>query len=353
MKNETRRALALGPKVAAALSGSWRLVPPLVDFAVADWPQTAARLLETGAGALGWWRVRGSHLHREPASMKLRHAYRLHSIHAGVREHLTARVFDRCREWGVEPLVAKGWAVACMYPEAGLRPSGDIDLFVRPEQYEAAEVALADFRPRQLAVDLHRGIDDLVDRPLDEVLARSEMRPCGTSRVRIAGPEDSLRHVCVHLMRHGAWRPLWLVDVAATVESVGDDFDWDYCLRGNAQRTQAVCCAVGLAHHLLGARVDRTPVADRARCLPRWLVPSVLHQWGRPYERFTDLPFASTLGHPVAIVPALRRRWPNEVESTMSVCGPFNNAPRLPLQVADGLVRLGRFVRGLPRYLLS
>jgi Uncharacterised nucleotidyltransferase len=337
-------ALALGTRVAAALAGSWRAVPPRAEFAADGWDATVQRLLETGAGGLGWWLVRDSGLRHVPASEKLHDAYRLHSVQSCVREHLVAQVFDRCRAFGVEPLLAKGWAVARLYPEAGLRPSGDIDLFVRPERRSSAELALVDFKPRQVTVDLHSGFPDLGDRSLDDVWSHSTLRRCGTSDVRITGLEDQLRHLCIHVLRHGAWRPLWLCDVAATVESIDASFDWDYCLRGSRQGREAVACAVGLAHHLLGARVEHTPLADRARCLPRWLVPSVLRQWGRRYGRYTDVPIVSALRRVSTIAPALRRRWPNAVESTMSVRGSFNNVPRLPFQLADCLLRLGKIM---------
>jgi hypothetical protein len=267
-----------------------------------------------------------------------------------MHEPIWAEVVERCRAAGVDPLLAKGWTVARMYPDPGLRPYGDIDLFVRSEQYSAAETALADFKGRQLTVDLHRGFPDLADCPLEEVFAHSQVCQYGTSRVRVVGPEDQLRHLCIHLLRHGAWRPLWLCDVAAALESVDVSFDWDYCLRGSRQRAEAVVCAICLAHQLLAARVEHTPLADRAHSLPRWLVPSVLRQWGLRYERFTDLPMLNTLRRPSGIVPALRRRWPNPVEATMSVGGPFNNLPRLPLQLADCLARLGRFAFRVARH---
>ena len=205
--------------------------------------------------------------------------------------------------------------------------------------------------PRRLLLDLQQGFPDLADHPLQEVFANSGVSECGGVQVRTVGPEDQLRHLCVHLMRHGAWRPLWLCDVAMAVESVDANFDWDYCLRGRRQRTQAVACAVGLAHQLLGARVDHTPLGNRARRLPRWLVPAVLRQWGVRHE-FNEL-FAAALRRPAEILPALRRRWPNPVEATMSVQGPFNNVPRLPFQLADCVVRLGGFLLRLPRDLRS
>jgi hypothetical protein len=349
----TARGIVLGRRLAQVLTGSWRSAPPQVDFAPVDWNSTVTRLLETGAGALGWWRVRGSELQHLPGSAKLHDAYRIHTLQACLHEPLWAEVVDRCGVAGVEPLLAKGWAIAHLYPEPGLRPYGDIDLFVRPEQYPAAGAELTGFRGRGLTVDLHRGFPDLADLPLEEVFAHSELWLCGTTHVRVPRKEDQLRHVCVHVLRHGAWRPLWLCDVAAALESVDASFDWDYCLRGSRQRTEAVACAAGLAHQLLGARIEHTPLADRAQSLPCWVVPSVLRQWGMRYERFTDLPMLSTLRHLSGIVPALRRRWPNPVEATMSVRGPFNNLPRLPFQLADSMARLGAFMFRLARHGLS
>jgi hypothetical protein len=303
-----------------------------------------SRLLETGAGSLGWWRVRGSKLADVPTSTRLHDAYRLHTLQADLYQRPTAEILRRCRACGVAPLLAKGWAVARLYPEAGLRPYGDVDLFVRPEQHEAAMLALADFRSPHLTVDLHCGFPDLGDRPLEDVFAHSEALQWDAVAVRTPRPEDRLRHLSVHLLRHGAWRPLWLCDIAASLESIDAHFDWDYCLSGSRQRTQAVVCAAGLAHHLLDARIDHTPLADGARRLPPWLVSSVLRQWGTPYERFTDAPMADALRHASDIVPALRRRWPNAVESTMSMNAPFNRAPRLPVQLADCAIRLGRWL---------
>ena len=45
--------------------------------------------------------------------------------------------------------------------------------------------------------------------------------------------EDQLRQLCLHLLRHGACRPLWLCDVAVMLESLPGDFDWDRCLGGD------------------------------------------------------------------------------------------------------------------------
>ncbi len=67
--------------------------------------------------------------------------------------------------------------------------------------------------------------------------------------------ETHLRVICFHLMREGAWRPLWLVDVAAALEFRPGNFDWHYCLR-DSRRARPVVHAIGLAHRLLGVKIE-------------------------------------------------------------------------------------------------
>ena len=64
----------------------------------------------------------------------------------------------------MKPLLAKGWAVARLYPEPGLRPYGDTDLYLRSEEYDAAVTALRNPDTLRGPVDLHRGFPELDDR---------------------------------------------------------------------------------------------------------------------------------------------------------------------------------------------
>lgn len=58
---------------------------------------------------------------------------------------------------GVEPLLIKGWAIARLYPGAGLRPYTNLDLIVRPSELGAARGNL--WKPPAVAVDLHEEPD--------------------------------------------------------------------------------------------------------------------------------------------------------------------------------------------------
>jgi hypothetical protein len=47
-----------GRLVAQALAGAWRSTPPALELSPAELDRIAPQLLKSGAGALGWWRVR-------------------------------------------------------------------------------------------------------------------------------------------------------------------------------------------------------------------------------------------------------------------------------------------------------
>jgi hypothetical protein len=197
-------------------------------------------------------------------------------------------------------------------------------------------------------VDLHDSLGDLADRPLDDLRSRAERvtlgDPSGTL-VRVLGGEDHLRLLSLHLLRHGAWRPLWLCDVALLVEKLGGALDWDLCLRGSREDARRVGLVIGLAHRLLGAALPASlprSAARAARAVPRWMVDATLRQWGRPYERYSDDPLLASVPRPRRLLAAARRRWPNPIEATVSVGASFGEAPRLPLQLADVIRRAGR-----------
>jgi len=165
--------------------------------------------------------------------------------------------------------------------------------------------------------------------------------------VRVFGPEDHLRLMALHLLRHGAWRPVWFCDLALMLETLPPDFDWACFMSGDGARTDAAVCAVRLAHELIGASLEGVPAAVRERTLPRRLVPAVLRQWGE--ARFephgTRTPMAVELRRPRGLLRALRARWPNAVEATVGRRARFNGLPRLPFQIGECLARTLRFAR--------
>jgi len=293
-------------------------------------------LLASGASALVWWRLCVAQGADPPveASAALGDAYRFHALEATLRARDLRRVVTTLRQAGVEPLLMKGWAAAQAYPELGLRPYSDIDLFVQPEWHARAARALADLGPRGTPVDLHAVIPDMPDRTPEVLYARSRELSLDGMPVRVLGPEDHLRFLCLHLLRHGVRRPLWLCDVGAAVEALPPDFDAAVCLEGELRRSEWVTCVLQLAHRLLGARLDGWPAKVRDPAPPHWTGATVLRTWGGPYvphasQRFT----LEGLGRPASVLASVRERWPSPLEATYWLGGPTTARLRLPWQL--------------------
>ena len=260
-----------------------------------------------------------------------------------MREAPLARAFAVLRAAGVEPILGKGWAVARHYPSPGLRPMGDIDVYVPAADAPRAHAALR--AAGDAPVDLHAGFAELDDRSAADLLARSQSVSLGDETVRVFGAEDHLRLLCLHLLRHGVIRPLWLVDVAAALETRPRGFEWDAFLAGGPGRTEAAVVALRLAHAVLGASLDGVSLRERAECAPSWIAPAVFREWGRgrpPHGART--PFK--LERPSRWARAIAVRWPNAIEATYATGAPWRGMPRLPIQVAAAAGRAARAIRG-------
>ncbi|MFL6216323.1 MAG: nucleotidyltransferase family protein [Blastocatellia bacterium] len=345
----TQSRRSRGRRVAQLLAGAWQQAAPSAPISAEEIAELAPLLLSMGAAGLAWRRIRETNLSRSPASAQLQQAYRFHSLEASVHAHRLKQVIARLRSFGVEPVLVKGWAIARLYPELGLRPFSDLDLCVLPDQYRAAQAALANPESRACNVDLHQGFGKFCDRQAEDIFARSQLVLLDDVEVRVLREEDHLHFLCLHLLRHGAVRPLWLCDIAVLLEQRAPGFDWARCLSGSRRAADWVACAIGLAHQLVGAEVEGTPVADRTRRLPGWLVPTVLREWGTPYRSPGQVEVY--LRHPLRLWRGLPKElphhWPNAIEATMTLKGPFNEMPRLPFQVGHVLSRSASLLRQL------
>jgi len=347
-------AQSRGALVSEILLGSWRASQsPGLDLSEVQLDEVTPLLYGSGAAALGWWRVRYTALHRTPSATVLHQAYRLQSLQAAIHQEKIKKIFRLCRGAGIEPILIKGWAAAGLYPERGLRPYGDIDLVVRPEKYQRAMTVIASPEAQDCWVDLHENISELADRSLGELFDRSQTVRLEEDAIRVLSPEDHLALLAVHLLKHGAWRPLWLCDIGAAVESLPDQFDWELCLGRDRRRAGWITSAIGLAHKLLGARVASPIIADRATRLPAWLPAAVLRQWQQPFATKQSptkhpVPIASQLRQPSGLWQGLRQRWPDPILATVSVHGQLNGLPRFPYQIANFVLRFGQFLSRCP-----
>lgn len=324
---------ARGRLIAASLAGVWRPRPPPWSLGPDELATAVPMLLASGSGALAWWRLQGSPVAATPPAAALGDAYRFHALEAVLRARDLQRIVLALRSAGVEPLLMKGWAAAQLYPEPGLRPYSDVDLFVLPAWQARAQDVLAHLDPVGTAVDLHARIPDMPDRAPEELYAGSRELTLDGTPVRVLGPEDHLRLLCLHQVRHGLRRPVWLCDIGAAVESLPPEFDPSACLRGEPHRSEWVACVLGLARTVLDARLDAWPAHVQRRCPPAWTVATLLREWGGRYQPHPSQQMADVRREPRRLAEALRERWPNPVEATYWLGGATGARWRLPFQL--------------------
>ncbi len=341
--------------IITALAGSWRsnAAPPQISSA--ELAEITPLLIQSGAAALVWWRIRDDELAKSDAGAQLHQLYRMHRLEASLHVGRLKRVFQQFNEAGIEPVLVKGWNVARLYPEPGLRHYFDLDLCVRHDCYAEANRLVASLGQERLYVDLHDELDHLDVMKWDEFFSRTQILMVDGTEVRVPCAEDHLRILCIHWLRHGAWRPAGLCDIAAALESRPGDFDWERCLGADPVRADWVACAIGLARVLLGAemRGQRSeskgrnadiPVRLSVRCerLPRWLVPAVLRKWDRSLSPNYRVPLLSVLssrdGAWKDFAKYFRARLDQPVRATIALHGRFNNCPRLPYQFGELLL---------------
>lgn len=346
---EKRRFESDGCVVAAALAGAWRSSPPNLETSSVDLAAIAPLLVRSGAGALGWWRIRQSGGQALPFALRrLQSTYLRYAVQAAEHESEVVGVFNALRSSGVEPILLKGWAIARWYPESGLRPSGDIDLYVSPDHYTRAKEVLRARLPGVYSTDLdHDTITRFSELTFEALYLRSQLVNLDGAEIRVPGAEDHLRIICLHMLKHGAWRPLWLCDVAAALESRPQSFDWNRCLGKHEIHSDWILCALALASRLIGAETRDTPACERTRTLPEWLVRSVLKQWNAPYPSNLP-PFVDQIRAgwwKAEMLRAIWQRWANPIEATVNAGGSFNKRSRLPFQVRDCVLRTVRLCR--------
>ena len=338
-----------GSLIAAVLARSWRAQPTALKISARQLADITPALLATGTAALVWRRVLHSDIEYADA-LELKEAYYFHTIRSTFHEYEVEQVFRLLRVAGVEPVLLKGWAVARLYPESGLRPYGDIDLFVRPRERRKAVAALASREGIKYNVDIeHEEFAHISDPAADELYARSKLVKLGETRIRIPGPEDHLRALCLHTLRHYAWRPLWLCDIAVMIESLPEDFNWDICLGASKREANWIACLIGLARQVLGAEPLEASVSRARARPPRWVGPALLRHWGRWSGPGPSEPAATAVvknvKNPFGMLGELLSRWDRPIRATVEMRGPFNDYLRLPFQVSYALLQTPRIVR--------
>lgn len=341
----------LGSLVAQTLRLSWRDSVDVPALSAETLKKSVPLILSTGAGSLAWHR-----LSRDPAatgSEALHEDYRRHAAEAILHEHAIKDLFKRVRKRSVEPILFKGWALARLYADPALRPYGDLDLWVRPEELDNVSRAFPADKNYPYCVELHVSFYPQYERSFDDVMTKSQLVPLDDAQIRVPGDEDHLRFICLHFLYHGGWRPLWLCDVGLMVESAGTGFDWDRCLRGKRKHADWVLCVIALAHQLLGADIAGTPAEERAKTLPRWLINAVLRQWGKgpgmSYAEKLTFSLPRNILKPSALARSFGEHWRNPIQASVEMNAWFNKSPRGLLQFGSAFLRIPEFTKNFGR----
>ncbi|MBS1847343.1 MAG: nucleotidyltransferase family protein [Actinobacteria bacterium] len=213
-------------------------------------------------------------------------------------------VLDRA---DIDVRVLKGTAVAALdFPDAQMRPTGDLDLLVRPEQIaRASDVLVAAGGMRidpdptpgwcglvgrgatvaigemNLEVDLHR---ILVWGPLGvrvpdrELWDTDRAYTFAEAERRTLGREETLLHACSHLLVLGVVRARELRDVAQIAAAPALDADRLLALARRWGQESILATAVVFAHRELGLAPDADPLGAWAAT---YRVPALDRLWLR------------------------------------------------------------------------
>ena len=350
-KTSAQPSSSAGRLIARALAGSWLSSPPPCELSDEELKTIAPLLMKSGAGALLWWRIQNTTLAHHEVAPDLQAVYRLQRLESLAHVQKIKTVVAHLNLAGIDCVLMKGWSVTRFYPEPGLRKYGDVDLCFAPHSVRAARQSLKSLGPLELYVDAHSGLGRHEKIDWADMIDRAETVDLDGVSVRVLGAEDHLRLLCLHWLRHDAWNPIGLCDIAAAFAARRSDFNWTVALGSDSKHADWMACALGLAHELLGVSLEETPVAERARRLPPWLVSEVLNRWetclNPNYRDMALKEMSPFLGSPARFAKELRRRWHYPIRATMEVRGSFNERPRALYQLAAILLRWTEFPRQL------
>ncbi|GLQ34749.1 hypothetical protein GCM10007939_10320 [Amylibacter marinus] len=324
----------LGALAAQALMGAWRSDPAVCDLPDATLSKIYPNLASVGGGGMLYQRCQARKDLAQYAQMQ--QGFKSAVLNNAVSGHAIAEVSQMLREAGIEHLLFKGASLSRYYGDAACRGYGDIDILVRPAQMAAVLDVLVpqsfardnpDFPfdrnnivvtldwqyPAHMSkVDLHENLDKFHLPDLNAVFAHAGHMEIAGAQVPVMGAEHLLRLACLHGLRHGFWRAVWLVDIAAFVENLPADFNWELCLQGDATLRNWIGVCLGLAQQLLGADMRRVP-AGVVVPPPKWARRVVLRDWSKSFTQYHDRkPLKAIIRQrPSSIGAQLVHRWPN------------------------------------------
>jgi hypothetical protein len=164
------------------------------------------------------------------------------------------KILAAFRENGVEAICLKGAPLAeKIYGNPCLRPFGDMDILIHPEDVSRGKALLADLGYQQEAsppgdehqfhgapfykkgslpfwVELHWDLDDceLVAFSEQEIWRRAELMQFEGIVIMLLSHEDNFLYLANHLCKHDSSLLKLLVDIAELLKKFGNSLDWEY-----------------------------------------------------------------------------------------------------------------------------
>ena len=347
--NSKRR---IGRELASILAGSWRRSPAgVIQNEILT--ELAPLLTAGGGAALTWFRLRNHKVNLPQSVARTYHEAYIGSVaRAAAHETELEGILRAFQAAGIRSILLKGWSVGRLYPETGLRPSGDIDLWIDPEQRATAALILRSVGSGQQLIDLdHDQLSRFENRSFADFYTSCDTVHLGSAAIKVLRREDQTRILCLHFLKHGGWRPIWLCDIAVLLEAGNTVFDWGLCLGSDSRRARWIGCTIALARDFLAARIPHGAPRCVTWSAPGWFARTVLTEWNNPLA-----PNAPSLARvipelwsgPWKLKSAMRGRWRNPIQATIDCNGAFDALPRLPYQLWDGVSRARRFFLNSP-----
>lgn len=213
------------------------------------------------------------------------------------------RIVDTILDGGIDVVLVKGVTLAARYyGEIALRPIGDIDLLVHPEDaadcgrilstcgytplpgrekptqwHSLVNRALAYHGSAGITIDVHWALASLP--PYVAAFPQADIWNCAES-LDLSGPSarrlsiaDELRFLCYHYAaQHRDRRLIWLVDIAEILRSLPSDWDWPQFLSDTIARGLATPVAVALdtAQRILDVKVPASASLELRVAASHW-----------------------------------------------------------------------------------
>jgi len=256
--------------------------------------------------------------------------------HRDINEVLSALADEK-----VEAIVLKGAALGeLLYPNVALRPSSDLDILCREEDWARVHSTLTGLgytperdypvappkltskdayyhmeykreRSSGIRVEVHYdwlGLGLTPRRP-GRAWQRAWIQSVADLPALVLSPEDQLISLCVHLGFHGYNGLKWYIDLALLLKRFGDKLDWDYVVVTAREEDVHLCLYYSLLYleKLLGVLVPPQVLARlRPGLYRRWL-----HDRLWPPKEVLGLQSRSQPGFSFYFIPVMTRLVPN------------------------------------------